>query len=309
MQETLENSFAYPIEKFCNDDVSAVHFLQAQYLAQRETHENAISRYLQSEASAFGRGIAQSNLDTRAHEVVLQTKSLETVRYDLVRKVNEIEARKSFELAEYCVAGILSLKTYFHSCTDRLSASNNFIEELKKQQQRGRAQYAEMMVPLNRKRHDISAVLDAMVERVEMASVFLQPEMQQNASEGRESMAELGQMPSTSDRPSLSEGPTGADRSSPPPPQPSGNAFSRIGAFMGGFAAAATKGSVSRRSSGEETGLSISASISGHNSSGNLVALCEECEARMKALDHSELIPFFTANADEEPAGLIKQVT
>lgn len=38
-----------------------------------------------------------------------------------------------------------------------------------------------------------------------------------------------------------------------------------------------------------------------------MTALCEECEARMKALDHSELVPFFNVRPDEEPAGVVKQ--
>ena len=35
---------------------------------------------------------------------------------------------------------------------------------------------------------------------------------------------------------------------------------------------------------------------------------CEDCEAKMKALDGSELWPFYVINAEEEPAGVIKQV-
>ena len=49
-------------------------------------------------------------------------------------------------------------------------------------------------------------------------------------------------------------------------------------------------------------------SVEDANAAGTTVtALCEECEARMKALDHSELVPFFNVRPDEEPAGAVKQ--
>lgn len=143
-----------------------MHNLHYQYQAQRENNETVISRYLQSEIGNFGRGVSQSNMDSRAYDVVQQTKRFELARFDLVRKVNEIESRKAFEVAESCVSGILSLKTYYHTCTDKLNASNSFIEELRLKQQSDRVQYAKAMLPLDRKKTDINAVLEAMVERV-----------------------------------------------------------------------------------------------------------------------------------------------
>lgn len=209
-----------------------MHNLQNQYLAQRENNETIISRYLQSDLANFGRGMTQSHLDMRAHEVVQQTKRFESVRYDFVRKINEMEARKSFEVAESCVAGILSLNTHFHTCMDRLQASKNFIEELRGQQQRDRDAFEVSMRPLDRKKHDISAVLDAMVERVEMASVFLQTDMSAAPASPGDSM------PSSSDHPAGGSGSGAAGI----PSEPSSNTLSRIGAFMGGFGSSSSKG-------------------------------------------------------------------
>lgn len=165
----------------------------------------------------------------RAHEVVQQTKRFESVRYDFVRKINEMEARKSFEVAESCVAGILSLNAYYHTCMDRLQASKNFIEELRSQQQRDRAAFEVSMKPLDRKKHDINAVLDAMVERVEMASVFLQTDL--NSAHAPTIGAIDGVIMD------YSGGAQGSSASgiSSPEMTTSSNALSRIGAFMGGF--------------------------------------------------------------------------
>lgn len=57
---------------------------------------------------------------------------------------------------------------------------------------------------------------------------------------------------------------------------------------------------ISRRGSGDDSLLTNQLSV---------IAMSEECEARMKALDRAELIPFFNVRPDEEPAGAMKQVT
>ena len=44
------------------------------------------------------------------------------------------------------------------------------------------------------------------------------------------------------------------------------------------------------------------------NSDGSQIEACENCEARMKALDNSELNPFYRISAAVAPAGLVKQV-
>ena len=69
-------------------------------------------------------------------------------------------------------------------------------------------------------------------------------------------------------------------------------------------------GNVGRRGSGDDLPSMFGASNGGTGvpTLPNIVALCEECEARMKALDHSELLPFFTVNADEQPASVLRQV-
>lgn len=46
----------------------------------------------------------------------------------------------------------------------------------------------------------------------------------------------------------------------------------------------------------------------GSSGAGAPPALFEDCELRMKALDHSEMVSFYSSNADEEPANLVKQV-
>jgi hypothetical protein len=196
-------------------------------------------RYLQSDLANFGRGTSQTNLDIRAHEVVQQTKRFESVRYDFVRKVNEMEARKSFEVAESCVAGILSLNTYYHTCSDRLQASKGFIEEVRGQQQQDRAAFEVSMRPLDRKRQDISAVLDAMVERVEMASIFLQTDMRGEAGAaaagGDSAVGGVTGM-------LLDYAGGGGGGGQAGAAEGSSNTLSRIGAFMGGFASSSSKG-------------------------------------------------------------------
>ena len=288
--------------------MATVHQLQSQYITQRENNETIISRYLQSDLANFGRGTTQMNLDIRAHEVVQQTKRFESVRYDFVRKINEMEARKSFEVAESCVAGILSLNTYYHTCTDRLQASKNFIEDVRLQQQQDRAAFEVSMRPLDRKKQDINAVLDAMVERVEMASIFLQTDMTatsfSSGSGGIDTTVNVvtgmlmdyagatQNIPThQSSSSSLSEGNSGSGSS---------NTLSRLGAFMGGFTSSSSKSMPGRKSmSGPDDTNTVSVTVT---------ALCEECESRMKALDQSELYPFFNVRPDEQPAGAVKQV-
>ena len=295
-QESLDNCCATPLERFCTEEVAEVHQLQNQYLAQREQNETIISRYLQSDLANFGRGSTQNHLDMRAHEVVQQTKRFESVRYDFVRKINEVEARKSFEVAECCVAGILSLKTYYHSCMDRLQSSKNFIEEMRSQQQRDRAAFAVSMRPLDRKKHDINAVLDAMVERVEMASVFLQTDMN-TADPATTSSIDAAVNGVTGVIMDYAGGHTATTPASSEGVGPT-NTLSRIGAFMGGFGTSSSK---ANNNAGKKTPTEDSIGNS------QVTALCEECEARMKALDHSELLPFFSIRPDEQPAGAVKQ--
>ncbi len=212
------------MEQFCNQDIAAIHNFQQLYQAQRENNETVISRYLQSDLANFGRGVTQNHLDARAHEVVQQTKRFETIRFDLVRKINEVEERKSFELAESCVAGILSFKTFFHTCSDRLQASKNFIEELRTKQHHDRNAYELSLLPLDRKKHDINAVLDAMVERVEMASVFLQTDLNSTTgvSDGTASDVQIS--------PIITNSVSSAESAAA-----STSTLSRLGAFMGGF--------------------------------------------------------------------------
>ena len=60
----------------------------------RDSNNQVILKYLQSDVANFGRGAAQQQLEQWAHDVVIHRRRFETIRFDLVKKVNEIEAKK-----------------------------------------------------------------------------------------------------------------------------------------------------------------------------------------------------------------------
>jgi len=333
LAESLERTFAQPLEQFYTRDLASVHTMRQQYTNLRDTGESAIMKYLQSDVANFGRGVNQNQLEQRAYEIVQHKKRFETVRFDLVNKVNEIEARKSFELAESCVSGVYALRTHFRLCMDRVQSCEAFMEDLQMRQQRERAEFQEALKPLERRRRDVMTVLDAMVERVEIACPHLYPTD-----------------PGSGDR---SPSPSVADDfpisvSSPPPSAMSSTAasfqsLSRMGAswganLIGGLtrerSPSARTTSVDGQATSHTGRLSVGAdggrrratmlggqsygtaeeggrdsmSAAGQGANPSVFAgSCEDCEVRMKALDNSELMQLYTLNAEEEPAGVVRQ--
>jgi uncharacterized membrane protein YgcG len=104
-----------------------------------------------------------------------------------------------------------------------------------------------MQSVLHRKKTDVDSVLDAMVERVEMASVFLQTDG--SPEEGRERTSSVDDRGSFSSSSGAFGGGMGGAGSAGGGGSSSGSnssssTFSRLGALVGGFAASATKGEV-----------------------------------------------------------------
>lgn len=48
-------------------------------------------------------------------------REAELARFSLTYKLNELEARKTFELSESIVASMYSFRAYFHQCLDTIS--------------------------------------------------------------------------------------------------------------------------------------------------------------------------------------------
>lgn len=117
---------------------------------------------------------------------------------------------------------------------DRLQSSKNFIEELLTQQQRDRAAFEVSMRPLDRRKTDINAVLEAMVERVEMASVFLQTDLSAASSP---SSGGIDTAVSSASVNGMVDHLTGGGHAGGPPAAEVASSYtlSRLGAFMGGF--------------------------------------------------------------------------
>lgn len=251
IQESLERTFCAPLDRFCNEDVGGVHTLQTQYQSQREHNEAVISRYLQSDVANFGRGLTQNHMDNRAHEVVMQTRRFEAVRFDLVRKINEVEMRKFLEVSNATISGTIALRSYFFPCLERIHATKPFLESLRARQAKDHQALTQLQVALNRKKTDVDSVLDAMVERVEMASAFLQSD--DTAEEGGDrnssvddrgsfSAASGAFMSGISGGGSATGGNSSSSNSSSGSSSSAGSTFSRLGALVGGFAASAAKG-------------------------------------------------------------------
>eukprot|EP01041_Mallomonas_annulata_P003134 gene3134-6169_t len=175
LSESLEGCFIKPLEIFYTDTVIKVQAAKQHYFNQREGFDLSIQKYLQSDLANFGRGTIQNQIDSRAYEVVQQKRRMEITRFDLVTKINEIEARKSFELAECCVAAILTAHQYHRECKDILDSRKKHIEELGHKQQRERANFFTTTKQINdKKRQEMIAVLDETVNRVKTSSPYLQ---------------------------------------------------------------------------------------------------------------------------------------
>jgi hypothetical protein len=331
LAESLERTFAQPLENFYKHSIASVHTMTGQYHTMRDSGDLVVGKYLQSDVSNFGRGVNTNQLETRAYDIVLHKKRFETLRFDLVTKVNEIEARKSFEVAESCVSGVYALRTHHRVCMDKLQSCEAFMSELQQRQQHERASFLDALVPIERKRRDVMTVLEAMVERVEIACPYL------NAPEENGAKSPTPDMTAPSE-----ETPTSSNTSSIP--SSSFQSLSRMGATWGANLIGGLKASSKSSAHSSPDHPSASSGAAGSNgrnvpdsrrratsilstphilsapstssvddsaaalAAGRELLSCEDCEVRMKALDTSELSSLFTSNVEESPAGVIRQV-
>lgn len=168
LSETLEQTFVVPLESFFSNSMSNIVSIRQQYVKDRDMNDETVIKYLQSDYSTvFARSVQSDQVELRALEVVNQRKKLEMTRFDLIRQINEVEARKSFELAETCISAMVSLRTHHHRCSDKLLSIAPIINEHSIRQQRERQEFMSSQIPVQRYRQDITTVLESMVERVQ----------------------------------------------------------------------------------------------------------------------------------------------
>jgi hypothetical protein len=322
---SIERTFTEPLEIFNLREIASTLSLIQFYNSMKETNENLILKYLQSDVANFGRGLTQTQLEQRAYDVVQHKRKYETIRYDLITKMNEVEAQKSYEFTECCVSGSYALRTHFHLCLDKLQSCEAQFAEFQRQQQIDKAHFLEEVKPLVRKRRDLTNVLDAMVERVELASPQLTGAVNANSSESP-----------TLERTHSTEDPS----ATPTGPSTSWQSMTRMGVSWG----ANILGNLTRQSQNIVNSTlqgGGSGDINSHHSAheakprrsltpippvhhedtGHTTpnsnppvpfgATCEECEARMKALDSSELVPLYQPTPFGEllTPGIVKQVS
>ena len=334
LAESLEASFSQPLENFYKHNIASIHTMTQQYHTMRDIGDGVIGKYLQSDISNFGRGVTTNQMELRAYEIVLHKKRFETLRFDLINKVNETEARKSFELAESCVSGVYALRTHHRVSMDKLQSCEGFMAELQQRQQQERAAFLDALVPIERKRRDVMTVLEAMVERVEIACPYLNSGLEPPASPPPDHVAAVA--PSEESLPS-DRGHVGASG-----PASSFQSLSRMGASWGatliggltrergrggqmsadppippfppgGRDRGGRRGSVLLSSASASSGPTGGGAMGGggggdEGGAGGGALSCEECEMKVKALDTTELASLFTSNLEEAPAGVIRQV-
>ncbi len=160
--DSLEQNFVVPLEKFYKETISETFTLKSQYKKERSIHDDKIIRYLQSD-----RGGHSQQVETRALDVVNTRKSLELTRYDLYCQINEVEAKKSFELSDTCIATMTSLKHHQRSSADRLDIIMSKISELTSRQEIERQMYLTSKSSIEQQRNNFLTVLDAMTKRAE----------------------------------------------------------------------------------------------------------------------------------------------
>ena len=253
LADSLERTFVIPLETFYKNEVSKIKSMKQQYHSQRDNLDVAIQRYIQCDGNNFRNH--PNPLDYRAYEVVLQRRRFEIARFDLVKKVNELEARKSFELAESCIAAIFSLRTHHHTCMDHLDACKPFAENLQIRQRKERLAFKNMMGPLDNKRQEIYAILDGIVNRAKMQSPLLQTDQGSDSDVlGMDNVSPSEEVPSASQP---------ANRTSKAAPSLGALSLSRIGALGANIFGGIAKGTVT----------AISSSVPSYTAPGGTVAV------------------------------------
>lgn len=273
LAESLGMTLIQPLESFRGGSLNEINRWCVQYEKDRTSYEAALGKYLSS-GTYSGRGSATAALlDLRALHSVKQLKQLELTRFDAVMSMNSIESHKTLELTEACISTLLAFRTHHRILNDLLDGTSAWTNEVALQQQQHRASIDANNILMERKRRDVEAVLDAMIERIDF------------------------QLPKSDDdvvAVAVEDSGSGSGRSS----------FSRLWGGGGNSSASSSSSSVNsgsagnfgsrgqglretqRRGSGSKQGSSAS---SANDSSATAWPSLAEVESRMKALDMSEL--------------------
>ena len=184
LAESLDSSFVKPIENFSRKEVAKVADLRKDFNSASDAHDAAVQRYLHptsrgsvgSNLRSMGMGRARTssgntlsaeeqNAETakrRAVDVASTLRDAEIARFSLTYKLNELEARKTFELSESIVASMYSFRTYFHQCLDTINTLTPFMEQLQDTQQQMRADFQSGKKPWEIRRQQLNEVLNAL---------------------------------------------------------------------------------------------------------------------------------------------------
>jgi len=100
-----------------------------------------------------------SEREKRAVDVASTLRDYELARFNLTYKLNELEARKTFELSECVVASLHCFKTCFHHSLDTVATLEPFTDELQAKQQAMRERFAQAKQPWEVRRQKLNEVL------------------------------------------------------------------------------------------------------------------------------------------------------
>lgn len=281
LSDSLEQTFIKPLELFYSNTILAISNTRQQYIQERKNYSDSLIKYLHSDTSnIFSRGgIPSNHIEYRALEVVSNLKALELVRFDLVRHINEIEAKKSFELSETCISAMYNIRTHHRECNERINSLTTFSDDYILSIQNERKQYIENIPTLDRERSDIESVLNIMIERVEnqLASNY-------NTSSNYGSLENIF--------------------------LPSKDIDSRDDLIPSNIASAASHFSKWIGFSSSSNSLKTNVNISSQNSVNEQAYSVVDTEIRMKSLDKSELYSYYNENVNDNfsnASSIIKQ--
>jgi hypothetical protein len=95
----------------------------------------------------------------RNADVASTLRDFELARFNLTYKLNEIEARKTFEISECVVASLNCFKTSFHQSLDTFSTLEPLMNDLQAKQQAMRDRFARAKQPWEVRRQQLNEVL------------------------------------------------------------------------------------------------------------------------------------------------------
>eukprot|EP00596_Hydrurales_sp_CCMP1899_P000219 CAMPEP_0119036974 /NCGR_PEP_ID=MMETSP1177-20130426/5034_1 /TAXON_ID=2985 /ORGANISM="Ochromonas sp, Strain CCMP1899" /LENGTH=1026 /DNA_ID=CAMNT_0006997571 /DNA_START=226 /DNA_END=3306 /DNA_ORIENTATION=+ len=308
LAECLQNAFISPLDTFNKLEVSKILGQEQQYKREHASNNDSILRYLQSDASnTFGiiRSLNQGEIDSRAMEVVQQRKKFELFRFDFVRDMNTVKAKKNFEIVEALISAAHALRTHHKECYENLQSSNAQFNAMSEQPHQARITFLATKQPISMLRDGLSSELDRMIEQIEI-------QLPQTLNSSHHSQGGLNQIDTNqnSESNNYSVGiPSDLNVSSV-----ATHAISRFtslsASFMGGFSAPKVSSPVpeditdnQRRKSHVTT---IPPKVPNNHTAPSSSSL-GNVEMRMKALDIHQLEPFYSPHSGQEYCGLIKQ--